>query len=98
MKLRRAIPAIVLVVVLVGVVKALLFGRTAMSPMEVAYNECGPCELTHAEVDALIDDLQHSTLTREQNREMFIATFEDRAHAAECLPCADAILYASELP
>ena len=69
-----------------------------MSPLEVAYTECGPCDLTPAEVDDLIETTRHSTLTREQNREVFIDTFEDREDAEECLPCADAILDVSDHP
>lgn len=66
-------------------------GGSAWTPLETAYAECGPCELTQSEVDELIDTMRHSTLTREQNRELFIATFE-------CLPCVDAILDASNHP
>ena len=54
--------------------------------------------MTHAEVDELIDTARHSTLTREQNRELFVATFADSTDAEECLPCVDAILDASNQP
>ena len=74
------------------------YNRYRLSPLEFAYATCGPCELTHAEVDELIDTMRHSTLTREQNRGLFFDTFEEREDAEECLPCADAILDVSELP
>ena len=96
--LGRTISWIVLVVIVVGIGKGWYYNRYRMSPLEFAYATCLPCELTHAEVDDLIDDARHSTLTRAKNRDLFIATFVDRADAEECLPCVDAILDVSELP
>ena len=68
------------------------YGLNPPSPASVAYAECAPCSLTHPEVDRLIDDVRNSTLTRAQNRELFIATYADGNAAEECLPCVDAIL------
>jgi hypothetical protein len=85
-----------LAVILVGIGKGLYSDWFAPSPLDVAYAECEPCELSKAEVDTLIDDVRRSTLTREQNRGLFIATYADKMDAEDCLPCADAVLDASD--
>ena len=86
---------VVLAVILVGIGKGMYFGWFAPSPLDVAYAGCEPCDMTHAEVDQLIDDVRHSTLTREQNRELFIATYANRMDAEECLPCIDTMIGAA---
>ena len=42
-----------------------------------------------------IGNVRHSTLTREENLELFYGTFEDQANAILCEPCAEAVLDAA---
>ena len=74
MRLGRTVSGVVIVAILAGIGKGLYSGWPTPSPLAVAYAECRPCGLTHAEVDKIIDDVRHATLTRAQNRELFIAT------------------------
>ncbi len=60
---------------------------------ELAYWACG---LDSSGVDHLIDVMRHSTLTGEENLEMFYNTFERREDAALCIDCAEAVLDAAE--
>lgn len=65
------------------------------TPTDVAYRICGACGLDIAEVDQLIDDMRHSTLSREQNLDLFRDTFEQREDAEFCIDCAQAVLDAT---
>ena len=47
-------------------------------------------------IDGLIANVRHSTLTGEQNLELFYATFEDPSQAELCVPCVEAILITAE--
>ncbi len=60
-----------------------------------AHRLCSECGLTAGEVDGLIETMRLSTLTREENLELFYATFEDRSQAELCEPCAEAVLDAA---
>ena len=54
-----------------------------------------PRQVMHAcvaEVDQLIHDLRHSTLSREANLDLFRDTFERREDAELCIGCAEAVL------
>ncbi len=66
------------------------------SATERAHRICGECGLRSDETDQLIGDMQHSTLTREENLELFYATFEVWRDAELCEPCAQAVLDAAE--
>ena len=48
-----------------------------------------------AEIDRLIDDMRHSTLSREENLDLFRDTFERREDAELCIGCAEAVLDAT---
>ena len=61
-------------------------------PLGRSYQECRPCGLSGTEIDALIDTMRHSTLSRDGNLELFYATFDRREDAKICQPCARAIL------
>ena len=63
--------------------------------MQRAHRICGQCGLGPVVVDELIDTMRHSTLTREQNLELFFGTFEDPSDAELCLPCAEAVAQAA---
>ena len=65
------------------------------TPTEVAYRICGECGLDVAEVYRLIEDMRHSTLSREENLELFRDTFERREDAELCIDCAEAVLDAA---
>ena len=65
------------------------------TPTDVAYRICEACGLARSEIDRLIDDMLHSTLTREENLQLFRATFEMREDAELCIDCAEAVLDAA---
>ena len=69
--------------------------RPQETPTDVAYRICGACGLDAAEVDKLIDDARRSTLSREENLQLFRATFEMREDAELCVGCAEAVLDAA---
>ena len=48
-----------------------------------------------AEIDRLIDDMRHSTLSREENLDLFRDTFERREDAELCIGCAVAVVDAA---
>ncbi len=48
------------------------------------------------EINRLIDDMEHSTLSRDQNLELFYGTFDDGDPDPElCKPCVEAVLDAA---
>ena len=65
------------------------------SPTDLAYRVCSACGLDSSEIDQLIDDMRHSTLTREENLDLFHDTFERREDAELCIDCAEAVLDAA---
>lgn len=60
------------------------------TPTDLAYRICGACGFDVAEVEKLIDNMRYSTLSREQNLELFRSTFERREDAELCIGCAEA--------
>jgi hypothetical protein len=62
------------------------------SPTRPTRRSQGECGLDAEDVDRIIDTVQHSTLSREENLELFLGTFEDPDDAELCLPCAEAVL------
>ena len=76
----------------------LVFWSGPVRPMtltEIAYQTCGSCGLTTAEIDGLIDTARHSTLSRQENLDLFHDTFEQHEDAELCLDCAEAVLNVS---
>ena len=82
------------VLVPIGVV---VFNRSEApeTPTDVAYQICGDCGLERSEIDQLIGDARRSTLSREENLQLFRATFEKREDAELCMGCAEAVLDAA---
>ena len=80
----------------VGPISVPIATRPWESDIERAHRLCGACGLPTNEINQLIDDVRHSTLAREENLELFYATFKDRADAKLCEPCAEAALDAAE--
>lgn len=66
--------------------------RTWESATEPAYRECALCGI---DVGQWIDDNAHSTLSRSESVELYLATLEDRSEAEPCRPCVDAVLDAA---
>ncbi len=60
--------------------------------LDRAHRLCRACGLTDDRTDQLIDSARYSTLSRQQNIELFFGTFEDPTDAELCLPCAEAAL------
>ncbi len=73
-----------------------MFARPFESPRNKALRLCGECGLDVAEIDQLIDDVQHSTLSRAENLALFRQPFERPADADFCQDCAVAVLDAAE--
>ena len=67
----------------------------AESPIDLAYRLCGECGIEPGEVNAFIENLQHSTLTREQELDRFRELFKEPNQARECEPCAKTVLTAA---
>ena len=68
------------------------------SPIDRAYRLCSECGLDRAQLDQLIDDVAHSTLDRQQQRELFYSTFGEGDPDPElCRPCAEAVLDAASV-
>ncbi len=76
-----------------GVGVWLVLARPSESPRDKALRLCGECGLDVAEIDGLIDDMLHSTLTRDENLTLFRAQFEREAEADYC---ADSAVDAAE--
>ena len=72
-----------------------LRSRRPPTPTDVAYRICSACGLDVAEIDQLIDTMRHSTLSREENLDLFRDTFERREDAELCIGCAEAVLDAA---
>lgn len=66
------------------------------SARERAHRLCAECGLSADETDELIDGVRHSTLTRDENLQLFYAMFEHRADAKLCEACPVVILDAGE--
>ena len=80
----------------VAVIVVRRFGaKPQETPTDVAYQICGACGLERSEVDQLISDMRRGTLTREENLDLFYATFERREDAELCVGCAEAVLDAA---
>ena len=59
---------------------------------------CEDCGLGADEIDQLIDDWRHTTLTRDEALALFRATFERPEDAELCEDCAEAVLDAAGGP
>ena len=79
-----------------GVGVWIVFARPFESPRDKAQRLCGGCGLDVAEIDQLIDDVQHSTLSRAENLALFRAQYERPADADSCQDCAVAVLDSAE--
>ncbi len=90
-----------LAVAVVRVVSAMPAGRWVRhtrpweSPIQRAHRLCRECGLDDDEVDRFIDTKRNAGLTREQELDLFYATFEDEADAELSEPCAVAVLDAA---
>ena len=73
----------------------IVFARPFESPRDKALRLCGECGLDPAEIDGLIDDMRHSTLTRAENLALFRAQYERAADADFCQDCAVEVLDAA---
>ena len=69
-----------------------VLARPFESPRDKALRLCGECGLDVAEIDQLIDDVQHSTLSRAENLALFRQQFERVSDADYCEDCAVAVL------
>ena len=78
-----------------GTVYAIFWRRPWESDTQRAHRLCEGCGLGPGDVGGLIDNVRHSTLTREENLDLFYGTFEDQADAEACVPCAEAVLDAA---
>ena len=83
---------LLIAVAVVAAVYAAMYARPWESDTQRAHRLCEGCGLGPGEVDGLIDNVRHSTLTREENLELFYGTFEDPSQAEACEPCAEAVL------
>ncbi len=79
-----------------GVGVWIVLARPFESPRDKALRLCGECGLDVAEIDGLIDDMLHSTLTRDEIMALFRARYERPADADFCKDCAVAVLDAAE--
>ena len=70
----------------------LVLARPFESSRDKALRLCGECGLGVAEIDGLIDDMRHTTLTRDENLTLFRAQFERAADADYCEDCAVAVM------
>lgn len=84
-----AVPVIFIAII------AWLAVRTPESPIEAACRICDSCGLLEAEVDRMIDDMRHSTLSREQLIDLYRATYTDEGDGEACIDCSNAILDAA---
>ena len=75
----------------------LRFTKPWESPTGRAHRLCRACGLDDAEIKWLIDAKSGTEQTREQELELFYDTFEQRAEAELCEPCAEAMLDAAGL-
>ena len=73
----------------------LVFVRPFESPRDKALRLYGECGLGSDEIDQLIDDARHTTLTRAENLALFRKQFEREADADSCEDCAVAVLDAA---
>ena len=97
MKLRRAIPAIVVLAIVMGIVNGWLSGGSRLSPLEDAYTVCDLCGLTNAEVDQFITNVKSRALSRDEELALW-RDIADPENVEACRPCVDAILDASKPP
>ena len=75
-----------------GVGVWIVFARPFESARDKALRLCGECGLDPAEIDGLIDDLRHTTLTRAENLALFREQYEREADADLCEDCALAVM------
>jgi hypothetical protein len=93
-----ASPAVKIIVVAMLIPVGFLTARWIRSarPWETltdrVHRLCRECGLDIDAIDRIIDDVRHSTLTRQENLGLFYATFQRRADAELCRPCAEAVL------
>jgi hypothetical protein len=92
---RRFCICVTLGVVISLAIFAVAHRRPWESPATRAHRLCSECGLGVDEIDLLVDTMRHSTLTKEQNLELFYATFDDRSQANLCESCAEAVLDAA---
>ena len=89
--------AVALVVLAIPAGRWLRHARPWESAKARAHRLCGECGLTPEEIDGLIDEFSHPTLSREQAMELFNGTFDEDDPPAElCEPCANAVLDAAD--
>ena len=87
---------VVVALVALGVVFWFGFEGPIVSSVDPVHRICGACGLDVAEIDQLIDDAKHSTLTQEASLELYRDTFEQREDSEWCIECAEAVLDAAE--
>ncbi len=88
--------AVVLVVLAIPAGRWMRHARPWESAKARAHRLCGECGLEADEIDGLIDESSHPTLTREQAMELFYDTFDnDDPDPRSCEPCAEAVLDAA---
>ena len=85
----QALACLFLLMFAVGV--WIVFARPFESPRDKALRLCGGCGLDAAEIDGLIDDMRHTTLTRAENLALFRPQFERVSE-----DCAVAVLVAAD--
>lgn len=94
LKTRHVLYAIV-VVVLLAASGRFVFDRPAETLVERAHRICTDCGISGDEVDALIDNARHSTISRENSVRLWEQTYQGQENAAElmqlCRDCVEAI-------
>ena len=91
----KLIAAVVLVVIAIPGGRWVRHTRPWESPTERAHRLCRECGLDDDEIDRLIAEKRIAGQTREQELDLFYATFESGAIAELCEPCVEAVLDAA---
>lgn len=76
---KRVVALAVVILAVCGATVWLSKARPWESSTERAHRLCGECGFGPHEIEQLIDDVRHSTSMREENLELFYATFQRRA-------------------
>jgi hypothetical protein len=88
----KLIAAVVLVVIAIPAGRWVRHTRPWESAIQRAHRLCREGGLDDDEINRLIETKSDAGLTREQELDLLYATFEDRADAELCEPCAEAVL------
>lgn len=91
----KLIAAAVLVVIAIPAGRWVRHARPWESSIQRAHRLCRECGLGEDEIGRLIAAKMNAGQTREQELDSFYATFENRANAEPCGPCAEAVLNAA---